>query len=49
MDERDFWTLFAETGEPMCWLLSRAEARVSRQKPNGATAPETAPETQPKL
>ena len=24
MTGEDFWELFAETGEPVCWLLSRA-------------------------
>lgn len=24
MTDRDFWELFAETGEPLCWLVCRA-------------------------
>ena len=24
MSGNDFWELFAETGEPLCWLICRA-------------------------
>lgn len=35
MGDGNFWDLFAETGEPLYWLLSRAEARASRETGRG--------------
>lgn len=34
-----FWELFSDTGDPFCWLMSRAEQRERRGAP---ALPETA-------
>ena len=51
MENRGFWSLFTETGEPICWLLSRVQERLPRQEEKNA--PEeyraNAPETRTKL
>ena len=51
MDKAEFWELFAETGEPLYWLLSRAQERApdpeKPEKPGRSAPPEQNP--QPKL
>ena len=32
MDNNVFWDVFRDTGDPMCWLLSRMEATAPTQK-----------------
>ena len=36
MENRGFWSLFTETGEPICWLLSRVQERLPRQEEKNA-------------
>ena len=41
MQQTDFYKLFAETGEPLYWLLSRAEngTREKTENPERITTP----------
>jgi hypothetical protein len=32
MDKNVFWDVFRETGDPMCWLLSRMESASPAEK-----------------
>ena len=41
MEQTDFYKLFAETGEPLYWLLSRAGAET-RGKPENAQGTDAA-------
>jgi len=34
--EREFWELFKDTGEPMCWLLHRRAETMARRDGPGA-------------
>ncbi len=51
MEPSGFWSLFAETGEPMGWLLCRAEERAARSAQDTAPEKPAPPEsaTPPKL
>ncbi len=44
MEPGEFWSLFAETGEPMCWLLCRAGERASRPARDGGPEAPAPPE-----
>lgn len=30
--EDNFWTMFRETGEPLCYLLFKAEAKEAKER-----------------
>lgn len=51
MEPSGFWSLFAETGEPMGWLLCRAEERAVRPAEDAAPEKPAPPEAaaRPKL
>jgi hypothetical protein len=48
MDSRGFWSLFAETGEPLYWLLSRAQERQPRREERPAPEKRVPPEEAPR-
>ncbi len=35
MEKKDYWQIFKETGDPMCWLMYRAsDDEVSETEPS---------------
>ncbi len=36
MEKKDYWQIFKETGDPMCWLLYKASERET-EKSDGQT------------
>lgn len=34
MEKKDYWQIFKETGDPMCWLLYKASER-EKEKADG--------------
>ena len=49
MEPSGFWSLFAETGEPLYWLLSRAQERLPEERPGSKKVESQEPSLTPKL
>ena len=33
MEKEIFWEVFRDTGDPLCWLLTRADSRQEKRAP----------------
>ena len=49
MESGKFWSLFAETGEPLYWLLCRAQERLPEERPGSNKGEMQGPLLPPKL